>query len=171
MVREFAEAKALDLKEGSMDDVRLAKGLWLIEHVGGVIYDHFSRTLDDRDIAGTFQRFARHEHMHAAWYGEWITAHGGNLPTAGNYESLVVPGVQFWLAAHSLERKLRVFSATERTAARHLVGLAGKVRDPELKAIIERTVPYEHMHADWYERVGRRMLNPSEGERTSLTLE
>jgi len=154
-----------------MDDVRLAQGLWLIEHVGGVIYERFAEKLDNRDIAGTFNRFAGHEHMHAEWYAAWLSARGHGVPAPSTCDSLIVPGVHFWLSPQSLDRKLRTFSATERTAARHLAALARKVRDPELKAIIERTLPYERMHAEWYERVGRRMLQPGEGERTSLTLE
>jgi rubrerythrin len=154
-----------------MDDVRLVKSIWVIEHVGGVIYERFAEKLDNQDIAGTFNRFAGHEHQHAVWYGEWLTARGHTVPTPGAYDALVIPGVRFWLAPQSLERKLKTFAATERTAARHLAVLASKVHDPELKAIIERTLPYEHMHSEWYGKEGRRMLHPGEGASTSLNLE
>jgi rubrerythrin len=145
-----------------MDEVRLAKSFWVIEHVGGVVYDRFVSSLKNQDIASTFTRFAGHEHQHADWYCEWLAARGHTVPNGGNYEALVVPVVRALLAPASLDRKLRVFSAAEQTAARHLTSLAGKVRDPELRAIIERTIPYEQMHGQWYSLEGRRMLSSRE---------
>jgi rubrerythrin len=51
---------------------------------------------------------------------------------------------------------------TEATAARHLTEIAAKIRDPELKAIVERTIPFEKKHSRWYADEGRRMLRPQD---------
>lgn len=146
-----------------MDEVRLAKSLWVIEHVGGVVYERFVQSLKNEDIAGVFTRFAGHEHKHADWYGTWLEARGHARPIGASFESLVVPAVRALLAPTSLDRKLRVFASAERKAAGHLVTLAQKIHDLELRAIIERTIPYEEMHGQWYARQGRRMLHPREG--------
>jgi rubrerythrin len=47
---------------------------------------------------------------------------------------------------------------TELAAEYHLRSLVRRVRDPELRSIIEKTIPFEHAHAVWYQREGRRML-------------
>jgi rubrerythrin len=139
-------------------EVRLAKVLFLAEHLGGVFYDRFSESVDNGDVSGTFSQFAGDEHHHARWYAQWLREKGYAPPNPGAYQALVIPPLRLALAPQSLERKLKTFARTEATAARHLTELAAKVRDPELRAIVERTIPYEKKHARWYRDEGRRML-------------
>lgn len=145
-----------------MNDVTLAKVFWVAEHLGGEFYDRFSARVDNQDVAGVFNGFAAHEHEHARWYGEWLTERGHALPHGALYEALLLPGAKLYLAPQSLDRKLRVFSATELAAARHLSSLLEKIQDPALRAIVERTIPVERMHAEWYGKEGRRMVRPGE---------
>jgi rubrerythrin len=69
-----------------------------------------------------------------------------------------VAPIELSLTGQPLKRKLVAFSRTEAAAARHLRFLATRIRDRELKAIVEKTIPYEEKHALWYEREGRRMV-------------
>jgi rubrerythrin len=147
-----------------MDEIRLAKTLYLAEHLGGVFYDQFCDHVDNGDVKGTFSGFAGDEHNHAAWYAEWLDAKGETPPGAAALRTLAVPSLHLALAPTSLERKLKIFAVTEATAARHLHELASKVRDPELKAIVLRTIPYEEKHARWYRETGRRMLRPEDAK-------
>ncbi len=142
-----------------MDEIRLAKVLFLAEHLGGVFYDRFSASVDNGDVSGAFSAFAGDEHHHAEWYAEWLRAKGYAPPNPALYQTLVVPPLRLALAPQPLERKLVTFAQTEALAAGHLRSLAAKIRDPELKAIVERTIPYEEKHARWYEGEGRRMLH------------
>ncbi|MGH7438832.1 MAG: ferritin family protein [Polyangiaceae bacterium] len=147
-----------------MGTVRLAKILYLAEHLGGVFYDRFSESVENGDISGTFSSFAGDEHHHADWYAGWLREKGHEppVPTAAALRALVLPPLRLALAPQPLERKLVTFSRTEATAARHLRSLAPKVKDPELRAIIERTIPFEEKHARWYTSEGRRMLRPQD---------
>ena len=141
-----------------VDEIRLAKVFFLAERLGGVFYDRFSLRVDNRDVGATFAGFAGEEHDHADWYTEWLRARGHQPPNPEAYQTVVVPPLELFLKRQPLKRKLVAFSRTEAAAARHLTLLAKKIRDPELKAIVERTIPYERKHALWYERDGRRML-------------
>lgn len=145
-----------------VDEVRLARIFWVAEHLGGVFYDRFASHVENRDVAGVFDGFAKHEHHHADWYAEWLGARGHALPKGAAYEALILPSVRLFLAPQPLDRKLRTFAATEAAAARHLTSLARKIKEPELKAIVERTIPFEHKHAQWYELEGRHMLRPAD---------
>lgn len=141
-----------------MDEVKLARMFYAAELLGGVFYDRFAARVDNQDVAGTFVGFGQHEHHHATWYAEWLKARGHEPQRV--HEALVVPVLAAALRPLTLESKLRAFAQTEAAAARHLTFLAKKVRDPELKAIIEKTIPFEQNHAHWFEREGHRMLRP-----------
>jgi rubrerythrin len=141
-----------------VDEIRLARVFFLAERLGGVFYDRFSASVENRDVAGSFTGFAGEEHDHAEWYAQWLRARGHEPPSPAMYRTLVMPPVELFLYPQSLERKLLTFSRTEAMAARHLTGLAAKIRDPELASIVKKTIPFEEKHARWYERDGRRML-------------
>ncbi|MFT3923822.1 MAG: ferritin-like domain-containing protein [Myxococcales bacterium] len=145
-----------------MNAVQLAKTFFVAEHVGGAFYDRFSLNVDNQDVAGAFENFARHEHEHARWYAEWLEARGEEVPYGPAYDFLVIPSLNLALAPQPLELKLRTFALTEAAATRHLTDLAQKIRDPELRAIVEKTIPFERMHSRWYEAEGRRMLRRSD---------
>jgi rubrerythrin len=141
-----------------MNEVRLAKMFFLAERLGGVFYDRFAAGVPNRDVGASFAGFAREEHDHADWYTDWLRARGHQPPDPALYKTLVVAPIELSLTGQPLKRKLVAFSRTEAAAARHLTSLARKIRDPELKAIVEKTIPYEEKHALWYERDGRRMV-------------
>jgi rubrerythrin len=146
----------------SAKEIRLARVLFLAEHLGGVFYDRFAESVDSGDVSGRFSSFAGDEHQHARWYADWLRDHGYAPPRPKPYEILVIPPLRLALAPQSLERKLATFARTEATAARHLIEIAARIRDPELRAIVERTIPFEKRHARWYEDEGRRMLRPQD---------
>ena len=141
-----------------MNEVRLAKVLFLAERLGGVFYDRFAAGVENRGVAESFAGFAGEEHDHAEWYTAWLRARGHEPPAPAVYKALVLPPVELVLYGQPLKRKLVTFSRTEEAAARHLRSLAQRIRDAELKAIVERTIPYEEKHARWYEHDGRRYL-------------
>lgn len=141
-----------------MNEVSLCKTLYLAEHLGGAFYDRFCSTVEHAAVADTFHEFAAHEHTHAQWYAEWLGARGHSAPNMVVTDALVLPGAQIFLAPQSLDRKLRTFSWTEAAAARHLRALSQRVRDPELKSIIDKTIPAELHHAAWYEDKGRVLI-------------
>jgi rubrerythrin len=141
-----------------MNEVQLAKTFYVAEHVGGAFYDRFAASVDNQDIAGAFARFAGHEHEHARWYTDWLRARGHDAPNGAAFDALVIPALRVALAPQPLELKLRTFALTEAAAAQHLTSLARKIRDPELKSIVEKTIPFERMHSVWYRDEGRRML-------------
>jgi rubrerythrin len=145
-----------------VNEIRLAKAFFLAERLGGVFYDRFAADVENRDVGSSFAGFAGEEHEHADWYGEWLRARGHEPPNPTIYKTLVMPPIELTLHGQPLKRKLVAFSRTEATAARHLRALATKIRDPELKAIVEKTIPFEEKHALWYERDGRRMLRPQD---------
>ncbi len=147
-----------------MKELRLAKVLYLAEHLGGVFYDQFSANVDNGDVSGTFSDFAGDEHVHAKWYAQWLNARGHSPPNAAALRTLVLPPLRIALAPAPLESKLVTFARTEALAAGHLRELAVKIRDPELKAIVERTIPFEEKHARWYRETGRRMLRPQDAK-------
>lgn len=150
------------MRSATVNDVTLAKLFWVAEHLGGRFYDGFCARVENQDIASVFTHFASHEHDHARWYGDWLTERGHSLPYGALYEAIALPGARLLLAPQSLDRKLRTFSATELAAAKHLTQLVDKIRDPELRSIVERTIPVEQMHAEWYEKEGRRMVRSGE---------
>lgn len=146
----------------TVNEVRLAKVFFLAERLGGVFYDRFAEGVENRDVGESFTHFAGEEHVHAEWYTAWLRARGHEPPSAAVYGTLVVPPIELTLYGQPLKRKLVAFARTEAMAAGHLRSLAPRIRDPELKAIVERTIPYEEKHAQWYERDGRRMLRASD---------
>jgi rubrerythrin len=145
-----------------MNEVPLARSFYLAEHLGGLFYDRFCTSVDNQDVAAAFLGFAGHEHDHARWYAEWLGARGHALPDAKALEHTVLPGLRLILAPQPLSLKLRSFAATEALAERHLRSLAQRIRDPELRAIVERTIPFEHRHAIWYQTEGLRMLRKAD---------
>jgi rubrerythrin len=145
-----------------MNEVTLCKTLFLAEHLGGAFYDRFSAHVDHTDVAGVFHEFAGDEHLHAKWYADWLGARGHSVPNPSVPDALILPGARIFLAPQSLDRKLRTFSWTEAAAARHLSAIAQKLQDPELRSIVEKTIPAELEHAGWYALEGRKMLRPSD---------
>lgn len=141
-----------------VNDIRLAKLFFLAERLGGVFYDRFAAGVENRNVAESFAHFASEEHDHADWYTAWLRARGHEPPNPRVYQTLVVPPIELSLYRQPLKRKLVAFSRTEAAAASHLRALVTKIRDPELRSIVEKTIPYEEKHARWYERDGRRML-------------
>jgi rubrerythrin len=145
-----------------MSLVQLARNFYLAERLGGVFYDKFAANVDNGDVAGAFVGFAGHEHEHARWYAEWLTARGHEVPSTTALELTVIPGLRLATAPQPLALKLRTFALTELAAETHLRHLVKRVRDPELRAIIEKTIPFEHAHAVWYQKEGRSMLRRSD---------
>jgi rubrerythrin len=146
-----------------VNEIRLAKIFFLAERLGGIFYDRFAADVENRDVGETFAAFAHDEHDHADWYTAWLRARGHEPPSPTIYQTLVVPPLELTMSGQPLKRKLVAFSRTEAAAARHLTALAARIRDPELKAIVEKTIPFEVKHAEWYERDGRRMLRRHDG--------
>ena len=145
-----------------MSAAQLARNFYLAERLGGVFYDKFSAHVDNHDVAGAFSGFAAHEHEHARWYAEWLEARGHSVPSTFGLELTLIPGLRAALSPQPLALKLRTFALTELAAEHHLRSLVRRVRDPELRSIIEKTIPFEHAHAVWYQREGRRMLRRSD---------
>jgi rubrerythrin len=142
----------------AMNEVKLARSFYVAEKVGGVFYDRFCDHVRNSDVAEAFTGFAGDEHQHAHWYAEWLRARGEALPNTDALERLLLPSLRIALAPQSLALKLQIFAATEAAAERHLQALARRVRDPALRAIVEKTIPFEHKHSVWYESQGRRMM-------------
>lgn len=141
-----------------INEVRLAQSFYLAERLGGVFYDKFSANVDNNDVANAFHVFAGHEHEHARWYADWLKARGAEVPSTQPYEYTLIPGLRAVTAAQPLALKLRTFAATEAAAEQHLRFLLKHIRDRELKSIVEKTIPFEHMHSRWYRDEGERML-------------
>jgi rubrerythrin len=141
-----------------VDEVFLARSFYIAEHLGGLFYDRFVVHVDNSDVAGAFTRFAGHEHEHARWYADWLAERGAALPPTELLARTVIPGLSLATAPQPLALKLRTFAATEALAAQHLRQLAGRIRDRDLRAIVERTIPFEDAHAAWYQTEGKRML-------------
>ena len=148
-----------------MNEVRLCKTLFLAEHLGGSFYDRFAARVDNSDVAGTFYEFAGDEHHHAKWYADWLRARNHEPPNPTAPDALLIPSLHLLLAPQSLDLKLRVFAQTEAAAARHLTSLAQKIRDPELRSIVEKTIPAEREHSLWYQLEGRTMLRSADLKR------
>lgn len=141
-------------------DIIAAKFFYEGERVGGLLYQRFAAGLDHDDVANAISKMAGDESMHARWYEEWLTEHGEKAPSLAGSERLVVPAVNALLAPRSLDKQLRTFAKGEATAVGHLDALAARIRDPDLRAIVQRTIPFEREHSEWYRREGRRMLRP-----------
>jgi rubrerythrin len=141
-----------------VNEVRLAKAFFLAERLGGFFYDQFAAGVDHPDVAGSFTAFAGEEHEHAEWYAAWLGARREEPPSPTVYKTFVVTPIELTLFRQPLRRQLTAFSRTEAAAASHLRSLSAKIRDPELRAIVDRTIPFEEKHAAWYERDGRRMM-------------
>lgn len=146
-----------------MDEVFLARSFYIAEHLGGLFYDRFVAHVDNPDVAHAFGTFAGQEHDHARWYADWLTTRGHALPDTALLARTVVPGLGIITAPQPLALKLRTFAATEAMAEQHLKSLARRIRDPELRSIVERTIPFEHAHAVWYASEGRKMLRRRDG--------
>src|SRR5271166_71586 len=111
-------------------EIRLAKVLFLAEHLGGLFYDRFAENVDNRDVSGTFSNFAGDEHHHARWYAQWLREKGYAPPDTSAYEGIILQPIRLALAPLPLERKLAAFAKTEAAAAAHLTEIAARIRDP-----------------------------------------
>jgi rubrerythrin len=138
--------------------VQAARTFYFAEYVGGVFYRQFAASLENEDIRESFQRFSRDEHNHAEWYADWMRSRNIAVPAVRGVAGFLAPTLRAFLAPMPLDTKLRIFSQTEFMATRHLTALAQKIHDRELRAIVEKTIPCERAHAEWYEREGRRIL-------------
>lgn len=141
-----------------MNEVKLARSFYLAEKLGGVFYDRFCSHVHNADVAQAFDAFAGDEHQHAHWYAEWLQSRGHELPVTASLEQVLMPSLRVVLAPQSLAFKLQTFALAEAAAERHLRSLAARVSDPELRSIVEKTIPFEHKHSVWYREHGRRML-------------
>jgi len=148
-----------------MSDILAAKFFYGGERLGGVFYERFAAGIDNPDVAHAIAHMGAEEHEHAGWYAAWLAAHGHEPPTLSGTERTIVPALGLLLKPQSLDLQLRNFAGGEATAARHLGALAARVRDPELRAIVHKTIPFERAHSLWYEQEGKRMLRPRDFKR------
>ncbi len=144
---------------------RAARIFYFAEQLGGVLYRRFADGVDNEDVQHALHGFGSDEYRHADWYLEWLLDRGVEPPRLESVANRVAPVASRLLAPRSLEEQLRLFSNGEATAARHLRGLVGRISDPSLRAIVERTIPAEQGHADWLPGVGHRMLRDSDRTR------
>ncbi len=152
-------------KRAHPSDIVAAKLFYAAERLGGVLYERFAAGLDHDDVAHAIGAMAGDEGMHATWYEAWLEERGAKAPSLEVSGRVIVPTLNRLLAPRSLDAQLRAFAKTESTAIGHLDALMARIRDPELKAIVERTLPFERAHAEWYRRDGRRMLRPQDFRR------
>lgn len=142
--------------------IRAAKIFYFAEYAGGLFYRQFAANLANAGVKETFERFSHDEYDHAGWYAEWLHEHGATPPSVAGITAMLVPAVRAAMAPLTLEGKLQVFAQTEAMATRHLTKIAPSIQDPALRAIVEKTIPFEYAHSKWYERDGRRMLRSGE---------
>ncbi|HEY6879318.1 MAG TPA: ferritin-like domain-containing protein [Polyangiales bacterium] len=143
-------------------DILAAKFFYSAERLGGLLYERFAAGLDHPDVVHAIKHMAGDEDQHARWYEEWLVEHGERAPTLDTSETVLVPTVNLLLSPRSLDKQLRTFAKGEATGARHLGALAERIRDPALRSIVLKTVPFERAHAEWYQRQGRSMLRPQD---------
>jgi len=148
-----------------VNDILAAKLFYAGERLGGMFYERFAAGIDNPDVAHGIGHMAGEEHEHAGWYETWLSARGERPPTLTTPERTLLPALRLLLRPQSLHVQLRNFARGEAMAADHLGALALRVSDPELRAIVERTIPFERGHSLWYEREGRRMLRPQDFKR------
>jgi rubrerythrin len=142
----------------SAASIRAASTFYFAEHLGGLFYRQFSATLDNADVRESFVHFAGDEFDHAGWYAEWLRARGHALPSIEGISGFLAPVLRTFMMPLPLDVKLRVFAKTEALATNHLLQLAPRIRDEELRSIVEKTIPFERAHSLWYEKEGRKML-------------
>lgn len=145
-----------------MSDILAAKFFYAGERLGGLFYERFAAGIDHPDVAHGIGHMAEEENEHAGWYAAWLSARGEAPPTLITPERTLLPALSLLLKPQSLDAQLRHFSRGEAMAADHLRQLAARVSDPELRAIVEKTIPFERGHSLWYEEKGRHMLRPQD---------
>lgn len=138
--------------------VRAARLFYTAEYVGGVFYRRFAARVANQNVGEVFDRFAGDEHDHAGWYAEWLQERGFALPRIETATGMLEPALRMLMAPLPLRRKLVMFAQTEALATKHLTQLAPRIGDPQLRSIVEKTIPFERAHSEWYERDGRRMI-------------
>ncbi len=138
--------------------IRAARIFFFAEQLGGELYARIADATLNDDVRHALRGFGRDEHRHADWYLDWLVERGVAPPRLEGISSWVAPAARRILAARSLEARLALFSEGERAAARHLRTIAARIRDPSLRAIVERTIPAEEGHALWFPETGIRML-------------
>lgn len=139
--------------------VRAARIFYSAEYVGGVFYRRFAASVANQNVGEVFDRFSTDEHDHAGWYAAWLAERGFAPPKIeGLTSGLLEPALRVMLLPLPLKVKLQAFARTEALATKHLSQLAPRITDPALRNIVEKTIPFERAHAQWYEREGRRMV-------------
>lgn len=138
--------------------IRAARAFYFAEQLGGELYARVADATANEDVRHALGGFAGDEHRHADWYLDWLLERGVAPPRLEGIASRIAPAARRILAARSLEAQLALFSEGERAAARHLRVIAERIRDPSLRAIVERTIPAEEGHALWFPESGMRML-------------
>ena len=141
-------------------DIRAAKAFYVGEWVGGLLYKGYAGGVDNTDVAHHIRRMGREEHSHSRWYEAWLEERGHRAPDLVRTEQYVVPALNRLFAPRSLEAQLKGFAMGESAAANHLGALAARIHDPELRSIVEKTIPFEAAHAEWFREQGPRMLRP-----------
>ncbi len=142
--------------------IRAARTFYVAEVAGGLLYRRLAEAVGNEDVRHALDHFADDEYRHADWYLDWLLDRGVAPARLDGLVARVAPAVARVLAARSLEGQLELFSAGEAAAARHLRELAPRIHDTALRAIVERTIPAEQGHADWYPEVGRGLLSPAD---------
>jgi rubrerythrin len=144
------------------DMIRAARIFYAAELLGGVLYRRLAEAVGNPDVQQALQGFGSDEYRHADWYLEWLLERGLAPPRLESMAARVAPALARVLGARSLEERLRLFSSGEGAAARHLRTLVIRIHDPSLRAIVERTIPAEQGHSDWFPERGHRMLAPTD---------
>lgn len=138
--------------------VRAARIFYVAEYAGGVVYRKFAARVANQNVGEVFDRFAGDEHDHAKWYAAWLSERGLAVPKVETPTGMLEPALRMLMAPLPLRQKLQMFAKTEALATKHLTELAPKIHDPQLRSIVEKTIPFERAHSLWYERDGVRML-------------
>lgn len=147
-------------------DILAAKVFYEAERLGGLLYTRFADGLDHDDVASAIHAMAGDEHEHAGWYEAWLGEHGERPPSLAPTERMLVPTAHALIAPRSLDEQLRTFAKGEAAAAGHLESLAARIRDPDLRAIVQRTIPFERGHSEWFRTEARTMLRPRDFRRS-----
>lgn len=142
--------------------IRAARTFYVAEAAGGLLYRRLAEAVGNDDVRQALHQFGDDEYRHADWYLDWLIARDVAPPRLDGVVARIAPALARLLSARSLEDQLKLFSSGEAAAARHLRELSTRIHDPALRAVVERTIPAEQGHADWFPEVGQRMLAPAD---------
>lgn len=142
--------------------IRAARTFYVAEVAGGLLYRRLAEAVANEEVRHALHGFADDEYRHADWYLDWLVARDVAPARLDGVVAKVAPAVARLLMARSLEEQLELFSSGEAAAARHLRELSTRIHDPALRAIVERTIPAEQGHADWFPALGHGLLAPSD---------